>query len=649
MNRFLRGVSLYLLVAIIFIAIISTFYSPSEGKRQVEYWQFLRYLESGQLVSVKIIGEQKLEGVLRDNTTFVTHIPPNNTDLLRRLEERGVQISVEPPPSPPWWLSLLPNLITLVVFVGIWLFFLNQMQGGSNRAMSFGKSRARLHTEEKTRVTFNDVAGLDEAKQELQEIVEFLKHPKKFVELGARVPKGILLVGPPGTGKTLLARAVAGEAGVPFFSISGSDFVEMFVGVGAARVRDLFETAKKNAPCIVFIDELDAVGRQRGAGLGGGHDEREQTLNQLLVEMDGFEPNSGIIVMAATNRPDVLDPALLRPGRFDRKVVVDRPDVEGRYEILKVHSRNKPLAPDVDLKLLARRTPGFVGADLENVMNEAAILAARRGKKRITMEECEEAIDRVLMGPERRRRVIRPQDKKVLAYHEAGHALVAHFLPHSDPVHKVTIVGRGLAGGYTMVLPDEDRLVETRSELLDRLAHILGGRAAEELAFQEVSTGAQNDLEQATKLARTMVMAWGMSDRLGPLTFGRQHEDLIFLGRDIARDRNYSEQVAAAIDEEVRRLIEEAYSRARQILQDHRDALERVVQALEERETLDRESFVAAVEGQPLPARPSAGAADASTRTTPAASDSKEKERRRTLDQEGLLEPPATKPRPAEG
>ena len=645
MNRFLRGISLYLLIAIIFIAIVSTFYSPSEGKRQIEYWQFVRYLEAGQLVSVRVIGDQKIEGVLRDNTTFVTNIPPNGGDLIKRLEEKGVQIAVEPPPSPPWWLSLLPNLITLVVFVGIWLFFLNQMQGGSNRAMSFGKSRARLHTEEKTKVTFNDVAGLDEAKQELQEIVEFLKHPKKFVEMGARVPKGILLVGPPGTGKTLLARAVAGEAGVPFFSISGSDFVEMFVGVGAARVRDLFETAKKNSPCIVFIDELDAVGRQRGAGLGGGHDEREQTLNQLLVEMDGFEPNSGIIIMAATNRPDVLDPALLRPGRFDRKVVVDRPDVEGRYEILKVHSRNKPLGPDVDLKVLARRTPGFVGADLENVMNEAAILAARRGKKRIGMDECEEAIDRVLMGPERRRRVIRPQDKKVLAYHEAGHALVAHFLPHSDPVHKVTIVGRGLAGGYTMVLPDEDRMVETRSELLDRLAHILGGRAAEELAFNEVSTGAQNDLEQATKLARTMVMAWGMS-RLGPLTFGRQHEDLIFLGRDIARDRNYSEQVAAAIDEEVRSLIEEAYTRASNILKEHREALQRVVQALEERETLDREAFVAAVEGRELPARAPAAAVEPA-RPAPVAQESKE--RRRALDGDGLLEPPAKQPRPAEG
>ncbi len=645
MNRFLRGISLYLLIAIIFIAIVSTFYSPSEGKRQIEYWQFVRYLEAGQLVSVRVIGDQKIEGVLRDNTTFVTNIPPNGGDLIKRLEEKGVQIAVEPPPSPPWWLSLLPNLITLVVFVGIWLFFLNQMQGGSNRAMSFGKSRARLHTEEKTKVTFNDVAGLDEAKQELQEIVEFLKHPKKFVEMGARVPKGILLVGPPGTGKTLLARAVAGEAGVPFFSISGSDFVEMFVGVGAARVRDLFETAKKNSPCIVFIDELDAVGRQRGAGLGGGHDEREQTLNQLLVEMDGFEPNSGIIIMAATNRPDVLDPALLRPGRFDRKVVVDRPDVEGRYEILKVHSRNKPLGPDVDLKVLARRTPGFVGADLENVMNEAAILAARRGKKRIGMDECEEAIDRVLMGPERRRRVIRPQDKKVLAYHEAGHALVAHFLPHSDPVHKVTIVGRGLAGGYTMVLPDEDRMVETRSELLDRLAHILGGRAAEELAFNEVSTGAQNDLEQATKLARTMVMAWGMS-KLGPLTFGRQHEDLIFLGRDIARDRNYSEQVAAAIDDEVRSLIEEAYTRASNILKEHREALQRVVQALEERETLDREAFVAAVEGRELPARAPAAAVEPA-RPAPVTQESKE--RRRALDGDGLLEPPAKQPRPAEG
>ena len=648
MNRFLRGISLYLLVAIVLIAIVSTFYSPSESRRQIEYYQFTRLLDQGQVASVRFVGDQRLEGTLKDGSTFVTYIPANTAqEVMRRLEERGVPVSAEPPPSPPWWLNLLPNLLTLVVFVGIWLFILNQMQGGSNRAMSFGKSRARLHTEEKTKVTFADVAGLDEAKQELQEIVEFLKHPRKFVEMGARVPKGVLLVGPPGTGKTLMARAVAGEAGVPFFSISGSDFVEMFVGVGAARVRDLFETAKKNAPCIVFIDELDAVGRQRGAGLGGGHDEREQTLNQLLVEMDGFEPNSGIIVMAATNRPDVLDPALLRPGRFDRKIVVDRPDVEGRYEILKVHSRNKPLAPDVDLKLLARRTPGFVGADLENVMNEAAILAARRGKKRIGMDELEEAIDRVLMGPERRRRVIRPQDKKVLAYHEAGHALVAHFLPNSDPVHKVTIVGRGLAGGYTMVLPDEDKLVETRSELLDRLAHILGGRAAEELAFAEVSTGAQNDLEQATKLARQMVMAWGMSERLGPLTFGRQHEDLIFLGRDIARDRNYSEQVAAAIDEEVRRLIEEAYDKARTILQEQRDALERVVSALMERETLNREAFVAVVEGRTLPEPSEAAEAEGSKQLAQA----ERSERRRLLEQEGLLEPPATKrqPRPAEG
>ncbi|WP_324669163.1 ATP-dependent zinc metalloprotease FtsH [Geochorda subterranea] len=648
MNRFLRGISLYLLVAIVLIAIVSTFYSPSESRRQLEYYQFTRLLEQGQVANVRFIGDQRLEGTLKDGSGFVTYIPANTgQEVMRRLEERGVPVSAEPPPNPPWWLNLLPNLLTLVVFVGIWLFILNQMQGGSNRAMSFGKSRARLHTEERTKVTFADVAGLEEAKQELQEIVEFLKHPRKFVEMGARVPKGILLVGPPGTGKTLMARAVAGEAGVPFFSISGSDFVEMFVGVGAARVRDLFETAKKNAPCIVFIDELDAVGRQRGAGLGGGHDEREQTLNQLLVEMDGFEPNSGIIVMAATNRPDVLDPALLRPGRFDRKVLVDRPDVEGRYEILKVHSRNKPMAPDVDLKLLARRTPGFVGADLENVMNEAAILAARRGKKRIGMDELEEAIDRVIMGPERRRRVIRPQDKKVLAYHEAGHALVAHFLPNADPVHKVTIVGRGLAGGYTMVLPDEDKLVETRSELLDRLAHILGGRAAEELAFAEVSTGAQNDLEQATKLARQMVMAWGMSDRLGPLTFGRQHEDLIFLGRDIARDRNYSEQVAAAIDEEVRRLIEEAYDKARTILQEQRDALERVVSALMERETLNREAFVAVVEGRALPEPGEAAGAEAGKQPA----QPERGERRRLREQEGLLEPPATKqqPRPAEG
>ncbi len=496
---------------------------------------------------------------------------------------------------------MIPNLlISLLLFVGLWVFFVQQMQGGNNRALSFGKSRARLHSDDRNKISFNDVAGLDEAKQELQEVVEFLRQPKKFVDLGAKIPKGILLVGPPGTGKTLLARAVAGEAGVPFFSISGSDFVEMFVGVGAARVRDLFETAKKNSPCIVFIDEIDAVGRQRGAGLGGGHDEREQTLNQLLVEMDGFDPNVGIIILAATNRPDVLDPALLRPGRFDRQVVVDNPDVAGREAILKIHARNKPLAPDVDLAVLARRTPGFTGADLENLMNEAAILTARKGKKTIEMSECEEAIDRVLMGPERKSRVISEQDRKVFAYHEAGHALVARELPRIDPVHKVSIVSRGMAGGYTMVLPLEDKHVTTRSELKDYLAYALGGRAAEELAFNEVSTGDQNDLERATKLARKMITEYGMSENLGPLTFGHGHEDKVFLGRDISRERNYSEEVAALIDKEVRALVEGAYERAKGILKREWDKLEKIVEALLERETLNRDEFEALFQDRTL-------------------------------------------------
>jgi cell division protease FtsH len=598
LNKVLRGISLYLLIAIVAVTLVSGLYSPSETKRQLEYHEFIRLVDQGQVVKVLMVGRQTVEGELKDGTMFATYVPEGTTNLSDRLLERNVKVSAEPEPPPPWWMAFLPNLITLVLFVGLWLFILNQMQGGSNRAMSFGKSKARLHSDQKVKVTFDDVAGLDEAKEELQEIVEFLKHPKKFADVGAKIPKGVLLMGPPGTGKTLLARAVAGEAGVPFFSISGSDFVEMFVGVGAARVRDLFENAKKNAPCIVFIDELDAVGRQRGAGLGGGHDEREQTLNQLLVEMDGFEPNLGIIIMAATNRPDVLDPALLRPGRFDRRVVADRPDLSGREEILKIHARGKPLAADVDLKILAQRTPGFSGADLENLMNEAAILTARRGKKRISMVEAEEAIDRVLMGPQRKSRILTEKDKKVFAYHEAGHAIVARFLPHADPVHKVTIIGRGMAGGYTMTLPEEERYVTTKAELLDDLAQLLGGRAAEEIAINEVSTGAQNDLERATKLARKMVMEWGMSETLGPLTFGRQQEEQVFLGRDISRDRNYSEEVAAAIDREVRALVEGAHQRARELLEKHRDKLDRVVQALIERETLDRDDFERVINGE---------------------------------------------------
>lgn len=458
--------------------------------------------------------------------------------------------------------------------------------------MSFGKSKAKMHKEdEKNLVTFNDVAGLEEEKEELEEIVDFLKSPRKYLEIGARIPKGVLLVGPPGTGKTYLSKAVAGEAGVPFFSISGSDFVEMFVGVGAARVRDLFEQAKKNSPCIVFIDEIDAVGRQRGAGLGGGHDEREQTLNQLLVEMDGFGMNEGIIILAATNRPDILDPALLRPGRFDREVVVDRPDVKGREEILKVHSRNKPLAEDVDLSVLARRTPGFTGADLENLVNEAALLSARRNKKKIEMPELEEAITRVIAGPEKKSRVMTERERRLVAYHEAGHAVVAHLLPTVDPVHEVSIVPRGRAGGYTMILPKEDRFFMGKSELMDQITHLLGGRVSEELVLNEISTGAQNDLERATQIARKMVMEFGMSENIGPMTLGHKQEE-VFLGRDLAQGRNYSEEVAASIDKEVKNIIASCYDTARMLLSENVNKLHKVAQALLEKEKLKEEEFL---------------------------------------------------------
>lgn len=602
LHKFLRQISLYLLITIILVMVIQGMYQSVEPVQQLTYSQLNALIRNNQVRTAVLIGDQSIQGTLRDGTKFESMVPVGKmAEVSDLLIEQNVDIEAQAPQGTSWWVALLPNIITLIIFVGIWLFILNQMQGGNNRAMSFGKSRARLHTEDKIRVTFNEVAGVDEAKQELVEIVEFLKQPKKFADLGAKIPKGVLLVGPPGTGKTLLARAVAGEAGVPFFSISGSEFVEMFVGVGASRVRDLFDTAKKNAPCLIFIDELDAVGRQRGAGLGGGHDEREQTLNQLLVEMDGFETNSGIIVMAATNRADILDPALLRPGRFDRKVVVDRPDLIGREEILKIHARNKPLH-GVDLKVLARRTPGFAGADLENLLNEAAILAARKGQKKITMLECEEAIDRVVMGPEKKNRVLTEEDLEVFAYHEAGHAVVSYYLPHSDPVHKVSIIGRGHAGGYTMYLPENERYVMTKSKLLDELTNMLGGRAAEILAFNEVSTGAQNDLERVTRIARKMVMEWGMSEKLGPLTFGHPGgEDLVFLGRDISRDRNFSEEVAATIDSEVRGIVEGCYQRALDVLSEHRDRLDAVVAVLKEKETINREEFLAIMEGRELP------------------------------------------------
>ena len=500
-------------------------------------------------------------------------------------------IKAENPPETPWWTTLFSSLLPMLLLIGVWFFIMQQSQGGGSRVMSFGKSRAKMMGDGKVKVTFSDVAGADEAKQELAEVVEFLKHPKKFNDLGARIPKGVLLFGPPGTGKTLLAKAVAGEAGVPFFTISGSDFVEMFVGVGASRVRDLFEQAKKNAPCIVFIDEIDAVGRQRGAGLGGGHDEREQTLNQLLVEMDGFAANEGIIIIAATNRPDILDPALLRPGRFDRQIVVDRPDVRGREAILKVHTKGKPVDSDVNLDVLARRTPGFTGADLSNLVNEAALLSARRNKKTISMNSLEESIERVIAGPERKSKVISDREKRLTAYHEGGHALIGLLLPNADPVHKVTIIPRGRAGGYTLMLPKEDRSYATRGELLDRLKTMLGGRVAEEVVLKEISTGASNDIQQASGLVRSMITQYGMSDVLGPIAFGDGQDHQVFLGRDFNNQRNYSEDVACAIDKEVRRYIEEAYDECRKLLIENIDKLHLIAKALIEKETLEEKDL----------------------------------------------------------
>ncbi|MCU0484917.1 MAG: ATP-dependent zinc metalloprotease FtsH [Anaerolineales bacterium] len=509
-----------------------------------------------------------------------------------QLSAENIKIEINPPSQ---WLNLATifgYILPFILLGGAFWFIFRQAQGSNNAAISFGKSRARMFTGDQPTVTFEDVAGVEEAKEELQEVVEFLREPEKFISLGARIPKGVLLVGPPGTGKTLLAKAVSGEAGTPFFSISGSEFVEMFVGVGASRVRDLFDQAKRHSPCIVFVDEIDAVGRQRGAGLGGSHDEREQTLNQMLVEMDGFDTDTNVIIMAATNRPDILDPALLRPGRFDRRVVLDRPDMRGREAILKVHVKGKPLAAEVDLGVLARSTPGFVGADLENLVNEAAILAARRNKKVITQPELEEAIERVIAGPERRSRLISQEEKRIVAYHEAGHAIVGHVLPNTDPVHKVTIVARGMAGGYTMALPQEDRTLMSRGKMLDEIAFTLGGRAAEEIVFNYITTGASNDLERVTRMARSMVTRLGMSSELGPMVYG-QKEELIFLGREISEQRDYSEAIAEVIDQEVRKLISEAYARAKNILTDYKDMLDAVAQRLMEVETLSREEFEA--------------------------------------------------------
>jgi len=597
LSPFVRQILFYLVIALVVVILLATF-NTGPDPEEISYNQFVEKIENGEVEKVVAHGNE-IEAVLVDGTEIETTRPEDH-QLTGLLLEHNVSYSPHPERGPEWWQTALTYMIPFLLIIGIFFFFMQQSQGGGNKVMSFGKSKAKLQESEKETVTFDDVAGADEERGELAEIVDFLKDPRKYIELGARIPKGVLLVGPPGTGKTLLGRAVAGEAGVPFFSISGSDFVEMFVGVGASRVRDMFENAKKNSPCIVFIDEIDAVGRQRGAGLGGGHDEREQTLNQLLVEMDGFDVNEGIIILAATNRPDILDPALLRPGRFDRQVTVTLPDVKGRVDILKVHTKNKRLSEGIDLKVVARGTPGFTGADLENVVNEAALLAARASKKLIGMKEMEEAVERVVAGTQKTSRVISEFEKKIVAYHEAGHALVGYQLPHTDPVHKVSIIPRGRAGGYTLMFPEEDRYYMTRSELLDRVSTLLGGRVSEKLVLNDISTGAQNDLERATQIVRQMIMEYGMSDTLGPITLGRK-QDQVFLGRDLGRDRDYSEEIAKAIDQEIRKTIDDCYQKAQDILEEDRSKLEMIAQALLEKETLNSEEIKALVEGRELP------------------------------------------------
>lgn len=588
MNKFFKNVLFYLLIIMVIIWMFDLYGEKNSKPADISYTSFMQHVQQDEIKQVTIV-DNVISGKLKDGKEFST-VAPNDSKLVEKLEAKKVDIKAELPPQPPWWMSILSSILPMLIIVGLWFMLMNQGGAGGGKVMNFGKSRARRYDEEKLKITFKDVAGADEAKQELEEVVEFLKHPQKYNDLGAKIPKGVLLYGPPGTGKTLLAKAVAGEAGVPFFSISGSDFVEMFVGVGASRVRDLFDQAKKSAPCIVFIDEIDAVGRQRGAGLGGGHDEREQTLNQLLVEMDGFSANEGIIMIAATNRPDILDPALLRPGRFDRQIVVDRPDIKGRTEILKVHVKGKPMGQDVNLDVIAQRTPGFTGADLSNLVNEAALLTARKDKKAINMPEMEEAAERVIMGPERKSRIISDKEKRLTAYHEGGHTIVGMLLEHTDPVHKVTIIPRGRAGGYTLSLPKEDKYYATRSEMLDELKVLLGGRVAEALVLKEISSGASNDLQRATQLARQMICEYGMSENIGPVTFGHR-QDQVFLGRDIARDKDYSEEVAAEIDKEVRSFMEDAYAATEKLLSDNIDKLHVIAKALMEKETLEEEEI----------------------------------------------------------
>lgn len=601
MNKFFKGIGFYLVIFIIIVGIVQFSGKPTQKVETLEFSKVYRELTNENISRLYFVSDTAVEGTIKDsNTKFRSYVPKEimgdtlSKEVLDQAKEGKIVFGGEAKPSTPWFVELLPTLLLIFFMVILWFVFMNQSQGGGGRVMNFGKSKAKVHKDdEKTRVTFKEVAGLNEEKEDLQEVVDFLKNPKKYIELGARIPKGILMVGPPGTGKTYLSRAVAGEAGVPFFSISGSDFVEMFVGVGASRVRDLFEQAKKNAPAIIFIDEIDAVGRKRGAGLGGGHDEREQTLNQLLVEMDGFGVNQGIIIMAATNRPDILDPALLRPGRFDRQIVVGAPDVKGREAIFKVHSKNKPLADDVNIEVLARRTPGFTPADIENLMNEAAILTARKREKKIHMETIEEAITKVIAGVAKKSRVISEPERKLTAYHEAGHAVCAHVLPNVSPVHQVTIVPRGRAGGFTMQLPVEDKFYATKNEMKENIVVLLGGRVAEELTLDDISTGASNDLERVSATARNMVTKYGMSEKLGPMTFG-DSDDEVFLGNSFASKQNYSEEVAYEIDKEIGRIVDESYKQTKKILQDNMDRLEYVAKALLVYETLDAEQFLKA-------------------------------------------------------
>ncbi len=583
LTPFMKNLALWLVIGLSMILLFNIFNQGQQVKKEMIFSEFIEYVDKGEVAEVTLTGSD-IQGRLADGTVFRTYAP-EDPDLVPNLRKQGVRISAKPTEQNPWW-NVLLSWLPMLVFIGVWIFFMRQMQGGGTKALSFGKARARLLTEKQNRITFTDVAGVEEAKEELQEIIEFLKDPQKFQKLGGRIPKGVLLMGPPGTGKTLLARAIAGEASVPFFSISGSDFVEMFVGVGASRVRDLFEQGKKHAPCIIFMDEIDAVGRHRGAGLGGGHDEREQTLNALLVEMDGFESNEGVILIAATNRPDVLDPALLRPGRFDRQVIVGRPDIRGREEILKVHIKKIPLDDDVDLAILARGTPGFSGADLANLVNEAALLAARENKQLVHMKDFESSKDKVLMGVERKSLILSEEERRATAYHEAGHALVAKLIPGSDPIHKVTIIPRGRALGVTTQLPIDEKHNYHRDFLMDNIAILMGGRVAEELVFSWISTGAGNDLERATELARKMVCEWGMSDKMGPLTFGKK-EEMIFLGREIAQHQDYSEETAQEIDREVRRFVTEAYERAKELVKSRLEALHSLATALLEREVLE--------------------------------------------------------------